>query len=87
MYLTLRLILKRGGGGGDTSGVDTVGGTVGVDAPMDELSGMDVVGEIAGENCTGVDVFVFKGEEQGGSEIPGGMHQETYKNSENLSKL
>ena len=60
---------EEGRGGGDTSGVATAG----VDAPVDELLGMDVVGEIAGENCTGVDVFVFEGEEQGGSEIPGGM--------------
>ena len=70
---------------GDTSGVDTAGVDVGIDALASRGwvgLGMDVVevnvagadapcfeGEI-GDNCTGVNVSVFEGEEQEGSVVP-----------------
>ena len=76
---------EDGESGGDTLGVDTPGvDTPGVDDRVDALAGrgedrlgMDVVagadlpcfeGEI-GVDCASVDVFVFEGEEQQGSEV------------------
>ena len=56
---------EEGESEGDTSGVDTAGDTAGVDVRVD-----DVADEMAGENCMGKDVFVFKGKEQ---EVPGSM--------------